>query len=101
MLSAESCVGWGSQADNSDARFQDRRSTKGVEGIGLYKIFAQEEFKVRHQRNRFHKIVKILLDIDFGVAIYAVSRAAKPRAKSCTCFPWQSDGLNERERFRC
>jgi hypothetical protein len=28
------------------ARFQDRRSTKGVEGIGLYKIFAREKFKM-------------------------------------------------------
>jgi hypothetical protein len=33
--------------DNSDARFQDRRSPKGVEGIGLYKIFAREKFKMR------------------------------------------------------
>jgi hypothetical protein len=43
----EKRLGCGSQADNSDARFQDRRSTKGVEGIGLYKIFAREKFKMR------------------------------------------------------
>jgi hypothetical protein len=67
---------WAAAHRHSHARFQDRRSTKGVEGIGLYKIFAREKFKVDGVR---HLKSPVSPSIQYHNAAFGSTREVKPR----------------------